>query len=457
MFSIFGICGLLFFILARPQEYFTALQKLPMLYLFVLAAAGGYALDVKLRLLELRATPILRWVLVFIGWTLACNVMKAGPAFQHNLIELIILFILFATIGHAVQGLRTLRVVAATLLLTCMGLTVVGIHQGLQDRTCIVTDAEHPGEGVPDGRPCELADDCYGDDAEPGSEYRCEKGGLFDTFSIEDRVRYRGELQDPNELGMTICIGGFSLLVAFANQRRRIGTIAIAVIGSVLVFWCVLKTQSRGGIVVFALVGGVYFARRFGIAGLLAAAAFAAPVMAMAGRSGDKADASTQLRYEAWAAGIQMWKASPIFGVGQRQFAENHSLTAHNSYVLALAELGFIGLVLFICLLTLTVKTLFVGIRTLDRYPEARPAQAWALALLASFAGMLFSINTLSFCWHSVMWIFLGLGAAWVSVVRSHKPDFEVTLTMRDIAFVIAGCAAYAIVILPLYLRSKGV
>jgi hypothetical protein len=113
--------------------------------------------------------------------------------------------------------------------------------------------------------------------------------------------------------------------------------------------------------------------------------------------------------------------------------------------------------VLFICLLTLTVKTLVVGIRTLDRYPEARPAQAWALALLASFAGMLFSINTLSFCWHSVMWIFLGLGAAWVSVVRTHKPDFEVTLTMRDIAIVIAACAAYALVILPLYLRSKGV
>jgi hypothetical protein len=32
-----------------------------------------------------------------------------------------------------------------------------------------------------------------------------------------------------------------------------------------------------------------------------------------------------------------------------------------------------------------------------------------------------------------------------------------VTLTMRDIAIVIAACAAYALVILPLYLRSKGV
>ncbi|MBK9032570.1 MAG: O-antigen ligase family protein [Myxococcales bacterium] len=456
MFSIFGICGLLFFILARPQEYFVVLQKLPMLYLFVGAAAGGYLLDVKLRLLELRATPILKLVAVFLLWTTLSNVLMAGPQLTHNSIELAILFVLFATIAHGVQRLRTLRVVAATLMLTCLGLSAVGVHQGLQDRTCIILDEEHGGEGTPDGRPCELAEDCFGDDAEPGSEYRCEKGGLFDTFSIEDRVRYRGELQDPNELGLTICIGGFSLLIAFANQRRRLGTIAIAILGSGLVFWCVLATQSRGGIVVFALIGAVYFARRFGVAGLIAGAAMAAPVLAVAGRSGDKADQSTQLRYEAWSAGLQMWKQSPVFGVGQRQFVEHHFMTAHNSYVLSLAELGIVGMVLFISMLVLTVKTLVLGIRQLEHVPGARPAQAWALALLASFVGMMFSINTLSFCWHSVLWIFLGLGGAWVSVVRTHKPDFEVKLTFRDFAFITVACVSYALVILPIYLRSKG-
>lgn len=456
MFSIFGICGLVFFILARPQEYFTVLQKLPMLYIFVAAAAGGFALDVRLRLLELRGTPILKLALVFLGWTTLCNAMVASNQLMHNSIELAILFVVFATIAHAVQRLRTLRVVAATLMITCVGLSALGVHQGLQDRTCIALDEEHGGEGTPDGRPCEMADDCFGDDAEPGVEYRCEKGGLLDTFSIEDRVRYRGELQDPNELGLTICIGGFSLLVAFANQRRRWGTIVVAVGGSLLVFWCVLATQSRGAIIVFALIGAVYFARRFGVAGLIAGAALAAPVLAVAGRSGEKADQSTQLRYEAWASGLNMWKHSPIFGVGQRQFIEHHYLTAHNSYVLSLAEVGLPGMVLFISMLVLTVKTLVVGVRELDRVPGARPAQAWALGILASFVGMMFSIHTLSFCWHSVLWIFLGLGGAWVSVVRTHKPDFEVKLTLRDFAIITAGCLAYAVVVLPLYLRSKG-
>jgi hypothetical protein len=54
------------------------------------------------------------------------------------------------------------------------------------------------------------------------------------------------------------------------------------------------------------------------------------------------------------------------------------------------------------------------------------------------------------------LWIFLGLGGAWVSVVRTHKPDFEVKLTFRDVAIIVAVCAAYALVVLPIYLRSKG-
>ena len=103
MFAIFGICGLLFFILARPQEYFLVLQKLPLLYVFVAAAAGGFLLDVRLRLLELRGTPILKLVLLFMGWTTLCNAVMAGQHLVQSSIELAILFVLFATIVGAGQ------------------------------------------------------------------------------------------------------------------------------------------------------------------------------------------------------------------------------------------------------------------------------------------------------------------------------------------------------------------
>ena len=196
--------------------------------------------------------------------------------------------------------------------------------------------------------------------------------------------------------------------------------------------------------------------RRYGISGVIAGGIAALPLIALGGRSGEKADASTQLRYEAWSAGISMFKRSPIFGVGQRQFGENHFMTAHNSYVLSLAELGFIGLVLFIALLYLSVKTLIRGVIDLEHVPGARPAQVWGLALLSSFAGMLFAINTLSFTYHTVLWVFLGLAGAFVSVVRRHKPDFDVRITGRDLALIVVGCAAFALVIMPVFVRLKG-
>ena len=455
MFAVFGICGLIVFILARPQEYLDVLQKLPMLYLCCAGALGGFVIDIKLRRLEPHPVPILPWVIAFLLWAVICTAVKAPIAVQKSVIELAILFVLFATIAHGVQRLRTFRLIAATVMVVCLFLTLVCVHQGLQDRSCIVADPEHPGEGIPDGRPCEMADACYGHDAEPGAEYRCEKAGLFGTYSIEDRVRYRGELHDPNELGLTVCIGGFSLLVGFANQRRRRSTILLAGLGGGLIFYCVLLTQSRGALVVFALIGGIYGIRRFGVAGVAAAAAVALPLVTLMGRSGEKADMSTQLRYEAWWAGYEMFKRSPVFGVGQRQFAENHFMTAHNSYVLAMAELGLIGLILFVTLLYLSVKTLIRGVIVLDDVPGARPAQAWAVALLASFSAMLFSINTLSFSYHTVLWIFLGLGGAWVSVVRHHKPDFDVRITARDFVIIVVGCTAFATVILPLFVRYK--
>ena len=455
MFGIFGICGLLVFMLARPQEYVEVLQRLPMLYLCCAGAVGGLLLDVKLRRIDPRPVPITRWVIYFMLWALLSSALKAGPALKANVIELSILFVVFATIAHGVQSVRAFRVVAATVMVVCLFLTLVCIHQGLQDNSCIISDPENPGEGTPDGRPCDLSDACYGHDAEPGAEYMCEKAGLFGTYSIEDRVRYRGQLHDPNELGMTICIGAFAMLIAFANQRRRPATVVLAALASAAVFYCVLLTQSRGATLVFALVAGVYAVRRYGLTGIILAGVAALPILALGGRSGDKADASTQLRYEAWFEGFQMWKQSPIYGVGPRQFVEHHYMTAHNSYVLSLAETGLVGLVLFICMLFLTVKTCIRGIIDLEGVPGARPAQVWGMAILSSFAGMLFSINTLSFSYHTVLWIFLGLGGAWVSMVRAHKPDFEVKITGRDLFFIVAGCTVYAAVILPLFVRFK--
>jgi hypothetical protein len=460
VFALPGICALIFFILCRPQEFLEILQKVPMLYLFAGAAVAGFALDLKLRRLQPIAVPTLPWVAAFAVWVLLCNAVKAGPSFVSLMIELAILCVLYGTIAHGVQRFRSFQIVAGALMMSCLFIALVCFNQGFQEHSCVMVDELHPGEGTPDGRPCqpEIPEMCQGQDAEPGAEYRCEKVGWFGTYSIESRVRYRGEMHDPNEMSLTICIGGLSLLLAFANRKRTALWITYAALGIVVILWTVLMSQSRGGLVVAMAVPGVYFVKRYGITGLLGGAALALPLMLLAGggRNQEAAAVSTQLRYEAWSAGLEMFKQSPLFGVGMRQFGEHHFMTAHNAFVLALAELGFVGLVLFTTLLYLSIKGLWSGLRRLEHVPGAAVARVWGMALLASMLGLLFQINTLSFAYHSVLWIFLGLSAAWTGAVRHHMPDFTVKMTLRDLVIVVASCAIYAMVILPLFLRWKG-
>jgi O-antigen ligase len=270
-------------------------------------------------------------------------------------------------------------------------------------------------------------------------------------------VRYRGELNDPNEVSLTICAGALSLLIAFAIRRRGSLIVVVYWIAAAIVAWTVVMTQSRGGLVAVMLVPGVYVVRKYGFKALVPALIVALPVLMLGGRSGESADESTRFRYEAWATGLDMFHHSPIFGVGARQFTEHNFLTAHNSYVLTLSELGLPGMVMFVSIIYLSVKSLVVGLRELRDIPEAEVATTWGMSLLASMSGILFQINTLSFAYHSVLWVFFGLVGAWCSAVRSHRPEFRVGLTRRDLLIISAACLVYALLILPVFLKIKGV
>jgi len=204
------------------------------------------------------------------------------------------------------------------------------------------------------------------------------------------------------------------------------------------------------------LVPGVYAIRKWGWAVIFPAVMLAVPVLILGGRNDVNAEASTEQRYEAWATGLDMWHHSPVFGVGARQFSAHHYLTAHNSFVLVLSELGIVGLFLFTAVIYLAIKTLVVGLKAIEHEPGARAAKIWGMALLAAMCGIVFQINTLSFSYHTMLWLFLGLCGAWYSTVRHHKPDLEIKLTYIDIVVIAVAAIAYSTVVLPLFLKAKG-
>jgi O-antigen ligase len=298
--------------------------------------------------------------------------------------------------------------------------------------------------------------DCYLGEPEPGREYICERIGLFGTSTVAGRVRYRGKLQDPNELALALSVG-VAFAFAFADRKRGPGRILIIGVPLTLVAICVYFTESRGGQLVLLTVLGVYAVWRWRWKAVAAAVMMAPLVLLFTKGASERAYAadSTEQRYEAWLTGLDLFRASPIVGVGKGQFVEHHYLTAHNSYVLALAETGFIGFLLWAAVLYLSMKMLLLAVLRYRRVEEARVAQAWGLALLASMSGLSVGIFFLSFAWHDLFWIYIGLAGAYYSAIRTHDPEFRVRMEWLD-WLVVSGMSVVVFTLLFFYLRLKG-
>jgi hypothetical protein len=457
MFAIPGIAALIVFILIRPQEMVPLLQRVPFLHLFAVFAIVGYVIDVRLRRTQPLATPALPWAVAFLGWALVSVAVVVPDQLIQRALELVILFALYGTIAHGIQRFRTFQIVAGVMALVCILIALACMYQGLSDKQCVGGELMI-GESVgrPDGRPCELHEHCKGPDSEPGLQYRCEHVGIANMHSVEGRVRYRGDLQDPNEVALVIAAGAISLMIAFMRRHRSPVFLFFAAAAIALCVVTVMMTKSRGGQMAMLLVFFVYMVRRYKLLALIPAGLLAIPVMLLGGRSDAAADMSTRERYEAWATGLRLFQANPVFGVGSGQFSEHHYLTAHNSFVLVMAEMGLFGLLLFVAIIYVSIKSLVVGILALSSIPAARVAQVWGMALLGSLVASMFSISTLSFAYKSVLWILFALVGAWTNCIRHHKPDFSVRLSWRDLGIIVAGCLAFVTVLLPIFLKWKG-
>jgi putative inorganic carbon (hco3(-)) transporter len=62
---------------------------------------------------------------------------------------------------------------------------------------------------------------------------------------------------------------------------------------------------------------------------------------------------------DAWFEGLQMFIHRPLTGVGMGLFTEHNPLTAHNSWVLVLAELGVFGYIAWFSLVAFSVQQMY--------------------------------------------------------------------------------------------------
>jgi putative inorganic carbon (HCO3(-)) transporter len=196
------------------------------------------------------------------------------------------------------------------------------------------------------------------------------RGEMFilqtNVYSIHDeaigqltRIRGAGFLSDPNDLAQILLI---ALPLAFIAWRRGrpVTNFFVVLVPVILLLWTTYLTHSRGGLIALAAVALLAARKGLGTAASLVLATvlvFGMLALDFTGGRGISAADGTD-RLEAWANGLEMFKSAPLFGIGFNGFTDFHEITAHNSFVLCLAELGLLGSVLWTGLLVTTTTNL---------------------------------------------------------------------------------------------------
>ncbi len=457
MFTLPGLIALLVAHCTKVHEMSTLLRALPVMPTLYLLATGGFLLDLRLGVLHAEACPQVRLVLPLWLWTLVSAGMNGGFGMVTREINLTLSYMLiFLLVAHSLQSFRALRIMAMFLLTLTLFLGIVAFIQAFSPFQCILLAAND----IPDfrtrsdGRACETPADCRVN-AEPGEEYICERPGPLGTTTIgEGRVRYRGILEDPNELALALAIV-LPFAMAALSQRRSLVRLLIVAFAFAIVLPVVIWTQSRTGQIAFVVVVAAFLLNKISWKGLLMVAVLAAPALMLGGRSGESADESSLERLEAWVTGINMLKSSPLWGIGKGQFSEYYYITAHNTFVLEAAELGLIGMILWVSVLYTAFKIVILAIRRYRDRADARVPYIWARALRASLCGIVVGTNFLSLGYHPLIWTYFALPGAFYLATRRHDPEFRIVFGMRDLLSV-SGFSIVWLIGVKIYLMSKG-
>jgi len=283
----------------------------------------------------------------------------------------------------------------------------------------------------------------------------------------DGRIQYVGIFNDPNDLGM-LFVSVFPMACLLLKRGSPFGKALW--LGCILVLlYGVRLTNSRGAMLgVLVVIGGYIWYRRGAIvAGVLGAAGLA--VMKMLSSRMQELDAgeeSASGRVDAWYEGLQMFKSHPLLGVGPGNFTDYNPLTAHNSFVLVLAETGFVGYVLWLMLIGYTFWMVATVLRLKpDPITDPERHAAWsverpmALTLLLSLCGMFTCAFFLSRSYMIVLYVVLAIVTGFYLGARERiggLPSFSMNESgMRWVPAAI-GSIAGLFVLVSVLLRTEG-
>ncbi|MET0936263.1 MAG: O-antigen ligase family protein [Luteibacter sp.] len=250
-------------------------------------------------------------------------------------------------------------------------------------------------------------------------------------LSEGSRIQYVGIFNDPNDLGLLFAA---TLPMAVFLGRRGTGIMRPVWLGcALLLLYGIVLTNSRGALLAVLIIVGAYVWYRRGVvtAGILGAIGLTAmKLLSSRMEELDAGEESAAGRVDAWYAGLEMFRGSPLFGVGAGNFTEYNELTAHNSFVLVLAETGFVGFVLWLAFVGYgfwMMLTVIRHVREPGNDPEVEAAwkmeREMALTLLLSLCGLFAAAFFLSRSYMVVLYLITAMVAGQYVGARKRWPE----------------------------------
>ena len=277
--TFFASLALVFVLVVRPQEIWPWMEALHLLDVLTALVVFGLGTELALKKQRDLYTPQVPFLLAFVA---ACFLVTGlnlgmGQALPRTLMNAVFPVIFAAAVTYGVRNVGQLKGMLTLLVGLGLFMAAVGIHQGNQTSYCMGKDKDEDGElktnpELVDGRECGMVIDCKTEDTTV-DDWGCEYIGLFQTFSTGKRVRWRGQLADPNELSVYLgAIISFLIALLFPVSgpsaapplSSRKGRLVWALLALGIILWAIILTQSRGGQLVVAAVLMAYFVTRVG-------------------------------------------------------------------------------------------------------------------------------------------------------------------------------------------------
>jgi len=276
---------------------------------------------------------------------------------------------------------------------------------------------------------------------DPGNRFVLHRAAFANEEIVRTFLQIRGVgfLNDPNDFGQVLLM---ALPLAFFSWRqgRGLSNFFWVFLPSALLLWGIYLTHSRGSMVGLLVIVVMAVRTRLPRSASVALVALLMIVLLGTGFTSGRSISIDQGsdRFEAWSTGLQLFKRAPVFGVGFGAFTDFNEITAHNSIVLCLAELGLVGTTFWVAMLVTTVMGL---IRLMERAKNSSPATGppdapgstsaqsdlpgktflpshWIAALRLSMVSFIVTSWFLSRSYTFSLYLFLGLSTAAIAMQR---------------------------------------